>query len=209
MPGFLVLLPLALTMNLGPGILTAIILLTGKKPINKTLLYLAGITIGLIAMGLIAFLIFDSINASGTATSQSTQSRVIDYVLAGLLAVLGVWVFTQRKKARKPKWMASIQDASSKRIFTMGLLFYSIFPSDFVILLTAGQYLGKHKLPFYHMVPFFALTLFIAAIPVLSFLLFRKRAELKMPGVQDWLDSHGWIVNEVVLVFFILLTLFG
>jgi len=59
------------------------------------------------------------------------------------------------------------------------------------------------------MVPFYALTLLIAAIPVLSFLIFKKRAEQKMPGVQDWLDSHGWIVNEVVPVFFILLTLFG
>ena len=160
-------------------------------------------------MGLIAFLIFSSINSGGTTSSQSSASRVVDYVLAGLLAVLCVWVFTQRKKARKPKWMASIQGASDKRIFTMGLLFYSIFPSDCVILLSSGQYLAKHKLPFYHMVPFYALTLFIAAIPVLSFLLFKKRAEQKMPGIQDWLDSHGWIVNEVVLVFFILLTLFG
>ena len=133
MPGFIVLLPLALTMNLGPVILTAIILLTGIKPVKKTLVYLVGIAIGLVAMGLVAFLIFDSINAGGTTSSQSTASRVIDYVIAGLLAVLGVWVFTQRKKARKPKWMSSIQDASSKRIFTMGLLFYSVFPSDFVI----------------------------------------------------------------------------
>jgi hypothetical protein len=40
-------------------------------------------------------------------------------------------------------------------------------------------------------------------------LLFKKRAERIMPGVQDWMDSHGWIINEVVLFFFILLTLFG
>jgi threonine/homoserine/homoserine lactone efflux protein len=209
MPGFLALLPMALTMNLGPGILTAIILLTGKKPFKKTLLYLAGITIGITVMGLVAFLIFDFVNTGGTTSDQSTASRVLDYVFACLLAVLGVWVFTQRKKARKPKWMASIQDASSKRIFTMGLLFYSVFPSDLIILLTAGQYLAKHKLNFYHMTPFLALTLFIAAIPALAFLLFKKHAERVMPGIEDWLDSHGWIVNEVVLGFFILLTLFG
>ena len=209
MSKFLALLPLALTMNLGPGIITAIIIMTGKKPLKKTLLYLAGVAIGFIVMGLVAFLIFSAVNTSGTSSGQSTASRVLDYVFAGLLAVLGVWVFTQRKKARKPRWMASIQDASSKRIFTMGLLFYSIFPSDFLILLTAGQYLAKHKMHFYSILPFFALTLFIAAMPVLSFLLFKKRAERIMPGVQDWMDSHGWIINEVVLVFFILLTLFG
>ena len=209
MSHFLAVLPMALTMNLGPGIITAIVVMTGKKPIKRTLLYLAGVAIGVIVMGLVAFLIFSSIKTGGTSSSQSTASRVIDYMLAGLLVVLGVWVFTQRKKARKPRWMASIQDASSMRIFTMGFLFYSIFPSDLVILLTVGQYLAKHKMHFYSILPFFALTLFIAAMPVLSFLLFKKRAERIMPGVQDWMDSHGWIINEVVLFFFILLTLFG
>ena len=118
-------------------------------------------------------------------------------------------MFTQRKKAQKPRWMASIQDASSKRIFTMGLLFYSVFPSDFVVLLTVGFMLAKNKMHFYSIYPFFALTLLIAAIPVLSFLILRKRAERMMPRVRDWLDSHGWIINEVVIVFFILMTMFG
>lgn len=209
MSKLLALLPLVLTMNLGPGIITAIIVMTGNKPIKKTLLYLAGAATGVIVMGLVAFLIFNLANMSGTGSSQSTTSQVLDYVVAGLLAGLGVWVFTQRKKARKPKWMASIQDASSKRIFTMGLLFYSIFPSDFVVLLTVGFMLAKNKMHFYSIFPFFALTLLIAATPALSFLLFRKRAERVMPRVRDWLDSNGWIINEVVIVFFILMTLFS
>ena len=120
-----------------------------------------------------------------------------------------MWVFTQRRKARKPRWMASIQEASSKRIFTMGFLFYSVFPSDFVALLTVGYLLAKNKAHFYSILPFLALTLLMAAIPVFSFLLFRKRAERVMPRVRDWLDSHGWIINEVVIVFFILMILFG
>jgi predicted neutral ceramidase superfamily lipid hydrolase len=202
-------LPLALTMNLGPGIITAIIVMTGNKPIKKTLLYLAGAATGVAVMGFVAFLIFDLVNKGGISSGQSTTSRVLNYVFAGLLVLLGVWVFTQRKKAQKPRWMASIQDASSKRIFTMGLLFYSVFPSDFVVLLTVGFMLAKNKMHFYSMYPFFALTLLIAAIPVLSFLILRKRAERMMPRVRDWLDSHGWIINEVVIVFFILMTMFG
>lgn len=202
-------LPLVLTMNLGPGIITAIIVLTGNKPIKKTLLYLAGATTGAAVMGFVAFLIFDFVNKGGISSGKLTTSQVLDYVFAGLLAVLGVWVFTQRKKAQKPRWMASIQEASPKRIFTMGLLFYSVFPSDFVVLLTVGFVLVKDKMHFYSIFPFIALTLLIAAIPVLSFLLVRKRAERVIPRVRDWLDSHGWIINEVVIVFFILMILFG
>ncbi|MCG2796884.1 MAG: GAP family protein [Actinomycetia bacterium] len=209
MSEILALLPLALTMNLGPGIITAIIVMTGNKPIKKTLLYLAGSALGVAVMGFAAFLIFDFVSKGGTSSGQSTMSRVLDYVFAGLLAVLGVWVFTQRKKAQKPRWMASIQEASSKRIFTMGLLFYSVFPSDFIVLLTVGYLLAQHKMHFSSVFPFFALTLLIAAMPVLSFLLLRKRAERVMPRVRDWLDSRGWIINEVVIVFFILMTLFG
>jgi len=90
----------------------------------------------------------------------------------------------------------------------MGLLLYSIFPSDFVVLLTVGQYMAKNKLHYYSIFPFFALTLLIAAIPLLSFLLFRKRAEQVMPRIQTWLDTNGWIINEVVIVFFIVMLLF-
>lgn len=208
MTKILALLPLALTMNLGPQIITAIVVLTGQKPVKKSLIYLAGIAIAIAMAGFAAFLIFNFVNEGGTSSGQATASSALDYVFAGLLAVLGVWVFTQRKKAQKPKWMASIQDASSKRLFTMGLLLYSIFPSDFVVLLTVGQYMAKNKLHYYSIFPFFALTLLIAAIPLLSFLLFRKRAEQVMPRIQTWLDANGWIINEVVIVFFIVMLLF-
>jgi threonine/homoserine/homoserine lactone efflux protein len=206
---FWAILPLALTMNIGPQIITAIVVLTGTKPVRKSLVYLAGIAIAITVLGLAAFLIFGAVNSSGSTGSESTVSQVLDYVFAGLLAALGVWVFTQRKKARKPKWMASIQDAGQGRLFVMGLLLYSFFPSDFVVLLTVGQYLSKHKLNFYAIVPFLALTLFIAAVPLLSFLLFRKRAEKAMPRIQEWLDANGWVINEVVIVFFIYMMLFG
>lgn len=103
--------------------------------------------------------------------------------------------------------MASIQDASSKRIFSMGLLLYSIFPSDFVVLLTVGQYMARNKMNYFSIFQFFALTLLIAAIPLLSFLLFKKRAERLMPRIQTWLDSNGWIINEIVIVFFIVMLL--
>ena len=91
----------------------------------------------------------------------------------------------------------------------MGLLLYSIFPTDFIVLLTVGQYMAKHKMNYYSIFPFFALTLLIAAIPLLSFLLFKKRAERVMPRIQTWLDSNGWVINEVVIVFFIVMMLFG
>jgi hypothetical protein len=57
-------------------------------------------------------------------------------------------------------------------------------------------------------VPFVAATVFIAALPVLSYLLFRRRAQQVMPKVRDWMNKNSWLVNIIVYVVFILLILF-
>ena len=55
--------------------------------------------------------------------------------------------------------------------------------------------------------PFIVATILIAALPVLSYLLFHRRAERAMPKVRDWMNTHSWLVNIIVYVVFILLIL--
>jgi hypothetical protein len=57
-------------------------------------------------------------------------------------------------------------------------------------------------------VPFMAATILIAALPALSYLLFRRRAQQTMPKVRDWMNTNSWLVNIIVYVVFILLILF-
>ena len=54
-------------------------------------------------------------------------------------------------------------------------------------------------------VPFVVATILIAALPVLSYLLFHRRAVRAMPKVHDWMNTHSWLVNIIVYVVFILL----
>jgi hypothetical protein len=42
-------------------------------------------------------------------------------------------------------------------------------------------------------VPFIAATIFIAALPALSYLLFRHRAARAMPKVRDWMNTNSWL----------------
>jgi uncharacterized membrane protein YidH (DUF202 family) len=56
--------------------------------------------------------------------------------------------------------------------------------------------------------PFIGATILIAALPVLSYLLFRHRAQRAMPKVRDWMNTNSWLVNIIVYVIFILLILF-
>ena len=88
-----------------------------------------------------------------------------------------------------------------------GLLLLSVFPSDFVILVTVGVNLAQHDASLLGALPFVAATVLIAALPVISYLLFRRRAERAMPKVRDWMNTHSWLVNIIVYVVFILLIL--
>lgn len=209
MSKILAVLPLALTMNLGPQIVTAITLITGKNPVKRSLVYLAAIVLVVTTITFVAFFIFGLAKTSAPSTTKSQTSQILDYVFAGLLAILAVRVFLKRKKQlEKPKWMSTVQEAEYKRVFVLGLMLYSFMPTDIICMLTVGQYLASHKMHFAAVIPFLALSFFIAAIPVLSYLTFRKRAEAAMPKIQGWLDTHAWVVNEIVIVFFICMILF-
>jgi hypothetical protein len=55
--------------------------------------------------------------------------------------------------------------------------------------------------------PFWALTLLIAALPLLIYLLFRGRGERAIPKVRDWMQTNSRLVNIFVLCLFIVMIL--
>mgnify|MGYP007123207114 CR=1 FL=1 len=50
-------------------------------------------------------------------------------------------------------------------------------------------------------------TLFLVALPALTVLLFGKKAEAVMPKVRDWMNDNSWIVSELVIGLFVVITL--
>jgi Sap, sulfolipid-1-addressing protein len=54
-------------------------------------------------------------------------------------------------------------------------------------------------------VPFILLTTLIAALPLLGYLLFHRRAVGAMPKLRDWMNANSWLVNIIVCVIFIIL----
>jgi Sap, sulfolipid-1-addressing protein len=49
------------------------------------------------------------------------------------------------------------------------------------------------------------LTVFLAALPFLAYLLFHRRALEAMPKVRDWMTTNSWLVNIIVCGIFIAL----
>jgi hypothetical protein len=125
----------------------------------------------------------------------------------GLLVILSIRSYLTRATSEPPRWLGAMQNASPRTAFLAGLLLLSIFPSDFVVLITVGVNLAQSG-SLLAAVPFVAATILIAALPVLSYLLFRHRAQRLMPKVRDWMNTNSWLVNIIVYVIFILLILF-
>jgi Sap, sulfolipid-1-addressing protein len=201
-------LPLAITMMAGPQILSAIIFVTGERPTKTSLAFIVAVPIAMSVM-ILAFMglagLFD--DSLKDDSGPSTAAKAIQVALVGLLIAAAVKSYLGRETVEPPKWLGGLQHATTRRAFTLGLLLLSIFPSDLVINLTTGINLASNDLSFAHALPLIGLTTLIAALPLLSYLLFRKRAEVAMPKVRNWMNANSWVVNIAVYVIFILLIL--
>jgi hypothetical protein len=203
-------IPLAITMNAGPQIMSAIIFITASKPLKLSAAFLAGVAIavtgGVIITYTLATLLGNSISL-GDPSNKGSLGHIIQYLLVGLLVFLSIKNYVRRETIEPPRWLGTMQNANPRTAFRTGLLLLSVFPSDFVILVTVGVNLALNNASLLAALPFVAATIFIAALPVLAYLLFRRRAQRVMPKVRDWMNTNSWLVNIIVYVIFILLIL--
>ena len=203
-------IPLAITMNAGPQIMSAIIFVTAPKALRLSAYFLAGVVIAVTAGVTVTYTVATVLGNSisfGDPSDSGSVGNVIQYVLVGLLVILSIRSYLGRETSEPPRWLGALQNAKPTTAFTTGLLLLSVFPSDLVILITVGVNLAQNNAGLVAALPFIGATILIAALPVLSYLLFRRRAERAMPKVRDWMNTNSWLVNIIVYVVFIVLIL--
>ena len=204
-------IPLAITMNAGPQIMSAIIFVTAPKALRLSAYFLAGVVIA-VSVGVtltytLANLLGNSVSL-GDSSDSGSLGNIIQYLLVGLLVFLSIKNYVRRESIEPPRWLGAMQNATPRTAFMAGLLLLSVFPSDFVVLMTVGINLAQQNASLLSALPFVLTTIFIAALPLLSYLLFHRRAVRAMPKVRDWMNTHSWLVNIIVYIIFILLILF-
>jgi hypothetical protein len=203
-------LPLAITMMAGPQILSAIIFVTGDDPVRVSLAYVAAVGLAtataVLVWTLIAGAVGDGVDLSESG-EPSTAGKVIPIVLVGLLILASVKAYLGRETAEPPKWLGKLQGAGPPQALRIGLLLIFLMPSDFVITMTTGVHLESEDHPYSAALPFIGLTALVAALPLLFYLLFRRRASVAMPKVRDWMNANSWLVNIITYGIFIVLVL--
>jgi threonine/homoserine/homoserine lactone efflux protein len=203
-------IPLAITMNAGPQIMSAIIFVTAPKALRLSAYFLAGVviavTVGVTVTYTLATVLGNSVSL-GDPSDSGSLGNIIQYLFVGLLVFLSIKSYVNRETSEPPRWLGAMQNAKPRTAFMAGLLLLSVFPSDLVILVTVGVNLVQNNASLLGALPFVVATILIAALPVLSYLLFHRRAVRAMPKVRDWMNAHSWLVNIIVYIIFIVLIL--
>ncbi len=208
----LAILPLAITMMAGPQIISAIIFVTvPNKPLKVSVSFLAGVAIAtivglVIAAVAVAALLGDNLSL-GEPSNKGSVGHILQYLLVGLLVVLALKNYVRRETIEPPRWLGTLMSADSKRALMTGLLVIWLMPGDIVILLTVAVNLEHNDDSLVAAVPFIAATVLIAALPLLFYVLFHRRAQRLMPRVRDWINSNSWLLNIMVCGVFIALIL--
>lgn len=198
---FLTLLPLAFVMIAGPQILSAIFLATSENWRGNSLAYIAGAATSMTLIVSAAYFFLDRVSDS------KGPSDTVYIVILVLLVGAMLRTLLNREESEPPKWMGRLQNASPGFSFRLGFLLLGVFPTDILTSVATGTYLSNHGDPWWHVLPFIGLTLFLVAIPALALVVFGERGQAALPAVRQWMNDNSWVVSEIVLLLFVGITI--
>jgi hypothetical protein len=187
-------------MVMGPQILTAIFLVTSKEPVKNSIAMVIGVVL---AASLSLLIWFGIVKAVGIDPKGGGSPTTADFVVAGLLALAAIHTFLGRGAASVPKWMTALQEAEPRRAFSLAFLLILLMPTDIVAVISTANWLHDQHENVLHGWPLVAATTLLMALPILAYLLLGHRARDAMPRIRDWLTGNAWLVNIVVIVYFI------
>jgi hypothetical protein len=190
----------------GPQLMTAIMFVTHPTPVRVSVSFLVGVTVAATVGTTIYFLIAGQIDL-GDPSDRGSTGHWIQYILVAVLLLLAIRTYRNRETVAPPKWLGSLLQASPQKALMMGLLLIFVMPTDIVSMATVGVNLQHNEQSLVDAVPFLALTVLIAAVPLLAYLLLGERAKQAMPRVREWMTANSWLVNIIVLGLFVILIL--
>jgi hypothetical protein len=194
-------IPMAFVMIAGPQILSAIFLATSESWKKNSLAYVGGAALSITAIVTIAYFVGDG------ASSGGASNDALYVVVLVLLVAAAIHTFLTRKTAEPPKWMGKLQTATPKFSFRLGFLLLGVFPTDILTSFAVGTYLATHDDPWWHLLPFLAVTLLLLALPMILLFAFGDRAQAFLPKARDWMNNNAWVVSEAVIGLFIVITI--
>ena len=202
-------LPLIVVMVAGPQIVSSIFLATSRHWARNSAAFIGGAAVAISLVTTFAYVITRLAGAAAGGTHHSSVRNGIDIAVVVLLVILAAAVLRRRGRTDPPSWMGKLQNASAPLSFTLGFLLLGVFPSDILTSIAVGTHVAGRGGPWWHTSVFVFCTLVLLAIPALLTAAAGQRAAEILPKVRDWMNQNSWVVSEVVIVFFLVLTIAG
>lgn len=204
-------LPLAITMMVGPQIISAVILVTTPRAVRVSLMFILGVALAATFGVAVCWGLFSLLNGHaslGSSKDHGSLGTIIQIALVCVLIFAAVRTYLHRETATTPAWLSGLMDTDAKGALKTGILVILLMPSDIVIMLTVGANLAQHHADALTVLAFLAATVLVAALPLLAFLIFHERAVAVMPGLRTWMNTNSWVINIAACLIFVLLILF-
>lgn len=201
-----IVLPMAFVMVAGPQIVTAILLATGTRPRRDSMFFLVGAGVATFIGVTGSYVLTGVFKGHARLGGDARVERAIEMAIVALLVFLAWKVARERGRSHPPRWMAKLESATPLFSLRIGFLLFLLLPGDLISMFTVGAYLAHHGAPWWHGLVFVALTVVLAGLPLLLLLSLGKRAQALLPRARDWMTKNSWIVSEIVIGFFLLMT---
>ncbi|WFF02173.1 GAP family protein [Micromonospora sp. WMMD964] len=206
----LTILPLAVVMVAGSQLVVAVFLASSNRPRAASLAFLGGaglvVTAGVTVSWLLTRWVGGLAADASAAAGKIDRGPAIDLVVLVLLVCLAAVVWVRRDRSGPPRWLGSIERAEPRQAMRLGALLFVVTPTDDLTMAAVGASVARHNLPWWHLVPFVLVTVLLLAVPLLALLLLGDKAARVLTRMREWAEGHAWIVNEIVIAFFALLT---
>ena len=198
---FLEVLPMVFVMVAGPQFLSAVFLATSDEWRRNSAAFVGGAAISMSLVVTAAYVF------SAGVTGQERSNTTLSAIVLGALVLAGVHTYLTRETSEPPRWMGKLETATPRFAFRLGFLLMGFFPTDILTSVAVGSYLAARDASLFDAVPFVLCTLLVLALPSLTLIVFSERAETFLPTARNWMDANSWVINELVILFFIVLSL--
>src|SRR3712207_649587 len=200
-------LPLAITMMAGPQIMSAIIFLTVPKPERLSASFIVGVAIATVAGVVVALAIANLLGngiSLGAPSNAASIGKLIQYLFVGLLVALAVKNYLRRETVEPPRWLGTLLSPDWKTRAHDGAA------RDLADARRHHRHVdGCHEPRTQRRWASGGTAVhrgdrsLVAALPLLLYLLFHRRAQWLMPKVRDWMNTYSSLLNIVTCGVFI------
>ena len=193
-----------------PQVIAMLVLLQTKRGIINGLSFMIGMFFFRMVLGLGFWFFASSLEES----VESTGGR-FSFLVSGVLMVLGLLLLVNalRRAFSAPNedqtassWLENLKDVSPVRAGLVGIAFLALDPKDWVTDLAAVNLIadadlsGANSLMTYLIYLLMALSLLL--IPLISILVFPKKAKRVLNRLSGWLEQHMRSIEIIMAIIF-------